>query len=255
MKWEQTYATVEDERIRNHLENTEVQMRKVDCSNMSNEMKQAREEKIKLLHEYWMMGKFPINTEYPMKRLPHIKDEFGTPCAMAYIIEESGDRQLVEELQETNNVFIKDVNDGKLIDWIITSGITKEEACQIQPTYAMGRCADKDGKVINFQMFNPFGKPKNCVKDLPALPLPFCPESDRGFAFNCQPRTKKKNGNGRTPPRIRPINDRRSRGFSLKDRVLARRKKIQLQKSKSFKETLAIRQARKKESAKSRRTR
>lgn len=135
LTWKQTYATIEDERIRNHLRNTEIMMRAVDCSHLSKELKKEREEKIKLLHEYWVDGKFPTNTEFPMLRLPHIKDEFGVPCAMAYIIEQSGDKELVKELQKTNNISIKDVNDGPLIEWINKSGITKEEACQIQPNY------------------------------------------------------------------------------------------------------------------------
>jgi len=130
------FNSIEDERIRNHLENTEKLMLAKDYSHLNDELKNSRKNMIKLLHEYWKAGSFPTNTEFPMKRLPHIKDVYGVPCAMAYLIEQSGDVELVKELEKTNNVFIKDVSDGPLIDWINKSGITKDEACQIQPSYA-----------------------------------------------------------------------------------------------------------------------
>lgn len=137
--WKQTYSNIETERISNHLENTERWMRSKDISHLTKEEKKSRENIIGLLHEYWNQKQFPINTDFPMQRLPHIKDKFGTPCAMAYIIEKVegiADQQLVKTLNETvNNVSIEDVNEGPLIDWIDKSGITKEEACQIQPTY------------------------------------------------------------------------------------------------------------------------
>jgi len=214
MTWGQMYASMEDERIRKHLENTEIWMRKKDCSHLTEELKIAREDKINLLHEYWKAGNFPINTDFPKTRLPHIKDRFGTPCAMAYLIEESGDKQLVEQLEKTNNVFIKDVSEGPLITWLETSGITKEEACQIQPTYQGGICEDKFGKQIKWQglgRFDPITqkiispKPKACVKD---VPLPICEfEQPPGSIFMgtrfCRPKGAK---NRRDPnPRDRII--------------------------------------------------
>lgn len=137
--WKQTYKNIETERIRNHLENTERWMRSKDISHLTEEEIKSRENIIRLLNEYWMQKQYPLNTDFPMLRLPHIKDKFGTPCAMAYIIEKAegiANPQLVKTLNETvNNVFIKDVNEGPLIEWIDKSGITKEEACQIQPSY------------------------------------------------------------------------------------------------------------------------
>jgi len=257
LKWEQTYATVEDERIRNHLENTEVQMRKVDCSNMSDEMKLAREEKINLLHEYWKMGKFPINTEHKQKYLPHIKDEFGTPCAMAYLIEESGDKQLVQELQKTNNVFIEDVHEGKLIDWIITSGITKEEACQIQPSYSFRmNCIGRKLRVRRDDLFQ-FDRnisPRELLSNRKIMQEieTECDKEFKELALN-DPRRSPRNliGDPRKSIRIKKLQER----GNIKERVLRRRAGLKRKQLKSFKEALAVRQARKKEVAKSRRRR
>lgn len=169
--WPQTYIMMEDERIRNHLRNTEITMREKDCSHLTDELKKSREDKIKLLHEYWVRGNYPLNTGFPQERLPFIKDEFDTPCAMAYIIEESGNKELAKLLhKQNNNIFIKDVNDGPLIDWINESGITKEEACQIQPTYGYRQCKDKNGKIINYTSLSP--KPPDCFEDIIAPPRP-----------------------------------------------------------------------------------
>lgn len=132
-------VTIEDERIRNHLENTEKLMREADISHLTQFQKQNRIKLIDYLHDYWNFGVFPINTDFPMLRLPHIKDKFGTPCAMAYLIEREGSQGLCDELVKTNNVFIKDVQkDHDLIKWCTENGITQEEASQVQPAYNWG---------------------------------------------------------------------------------------------------------------------
>ena len=41
-----------------------------------------------------------------------------------------------------NNVRIKDVHTGKVLDWILRSGLTQEEAALIQPGYAHLACDD-----------------------------------------------------------------------------------------------------------------
>ena len=101
------------------------------------ELKNQRKHKIALLNEYWKQEKFPENTEFPNKRLPHIKDKKGTLCAMAYIIHKSGNEVLVNDLAKTNNlVYINDVQKGPLIEWLEESGLTKKEAARIQPGYS-----------------------------------------------------------------------------------------------------------------------
>ena len=114
----------------------EKQLRRDASTNLSESLLVERQKNIQHLHDYWTKEEFPKNTKYPGKILPNIKDDYGTPCAMAYIIEKSGQPKLVEELQTTNNlVYIEDVKEGPLIHWINHSGLTKKETEQIQPTY------------------------------------------------------------------------------------------------------------------------
>lgn len=119
----------------------EKQLQKNTPKNLSNSRFAERQKNIKRLHDYWVKEKFPKNTKYPGQMLPHIKDDFGTPCAMAYIIEKSGNPNLVRQLQTTNNlVYIEDVKEGPLMKWIDKSGLTKSETEQIQPTYCGETC-------------------------------------------------------------------------------------------------------------------
>ena len=55
---------------------------------------------------------------------------------MAHLINESGYRDLVTRVARDNNfVYINDIKEGPVIDWIKQSGLTQAEAAQIQPSY------------------------------------------------------------------------------------------------------------------------
>ena len=149
---------IEKKRIKFHLKRVELELLRKDVSNLSEKMKIERRKKIDLLHEYWTREEFPKNTQYPKKRLPHIRDSSGVPCAMAYIIEKSGNSSLVDQLETENNlVYIKDVNEGPLIDWLSESGITKKEAQRIQPTYGESVLGDHGFSIVFFSFFGLLG--------------------------------------------------------------------------------------------------
>ena len=49
----------------------------------------------------------------------------------------SGSNDAVEEIARHNNhVYVPDVHDGPLMQWVLQSGLTQEEAALIQPAYA-----------------------------------------------------------------------------------------------------------------------
>ena len=49
---------------------------------------------------------------------------------------ESGWGEAVDAIQDANNlVYVTDVHHGVLVDWVLISGLTKEEAALIQPGY------------------------------------------------------------------------------------------------------------------------
>ena len=90
-----------------------------------------------MLHKYWKTESFPINTTHRQK-IPQIRDQKGTMCAVAYVMHHSGEQHLVSNLAQNNNyVLIDDVPDNhSLIDSLRHNGISKKEAAKIQPSYS-----------------------------------------------------------------------------------------------------------------------
>ncbi len=126
---------LERKRIKLHLMNTEQELRNADVSHLDYKLKENRAKMIQSLNQYWKKEEFPKNTTHKV-RIPQIKDKDGTPCALAYMIENSGNCKLVSQLATQNNlVSVEDVHEGPLLDWLKKSGITKQEAAKIQPTY------------------------------------------------------------------------------------------------------------------------
>ena len=130
------FTFLERKRIKFHLTGVEQELRNQDVSNLRLEFREERLRNLGFLMAYRKRGKFPVNTRYPGEVLPHIKDEKGTLCAMAYIIEKSGHGHLVENLAERNNLIrLEDVSGGPVTEWLSTSGLTREESAKIQPGY------------------------------------------------------------------------------------------------------------------------
>ena len=113
----------------------EQELKCADTSHLSDDLKGHRRRMLELLNEYWKKEEFPINTDHNI-RTPQIRDRFGTPCAMAHLIERSGHAELVNLLATQNNlVYIDDVKDGPLVSWLERFGLSKQEAARIQPSY------------------------------------------------------------------------------------------------------------------------
>lgn len=87
------------------------------------------------LHGYAVKGEFPKNPIIPTET-PFFVDATGTSCAVAFLMIQDGLREAVRQISQTNNhVFVSDVTEGPLIDWIATSGLTQKECAAIQPMY------------------------------------------------------------------------------------------------------------------------
>src|SRR3989442_11052213 len=113
----------------------EQELRHADVSHLDEKLRENRARMIHQLNQYWKKEEFPKNTTHKIK-IPQIKDKDGTLCAVAYMIKQSGNGKLVSQLASQNNlVYIEDVHDGPLLDWLKKSGITKQEASKIQPEY------------------------------------------------------------------------------------------------------------------------
>lgn len=130
------YNFLEKKRIQNHLRYTEISLRNVNTSNLSDNLKIRRQKHLDVLHNYWVKGIFPKNTDFSDRREPYFVDKFGTYCAMAFLIAESGKKNIVKKVvKENNNIRIDDINGGPVLDFITKSGLSKKEAALIQPSY------------------------------------------------------------------------------------------------------------------------
>ena len=124
-------------RIRHHLEGAEDLLGGRDLSALAPAQREARSRRIAELNSYLRRGVFPHNHQLPGHRTPVFVDGHGTRCAMAYLIEQSGDRELVSRIARTRNLArIHDLaGDAALVAWLDRNGITADEAARIQPEY------------------------------------------------------------------------------------------------------------------------
>ena len=130
-------APAEVARIRWHLARVEAQLRSSSVSALTPVQRAARAKNLDVLHEYWVRGVFPANTDFPGRHVPYFIDRFGTRCAMAYLIEQSGSANLVHRIATTrNNAYVRDLkDDAELGAWLRANGLSVAEAARIQPEY------------------------------------------------------------------------------------------------------------------------
>ncbi len=130
-------TALETARVRTHLATVEAELRTKDVSALTPAQRQARVRNLDVLHEYWVHAVFPVNTDFPGRRVPYFVDRYGTRCAMAYLIEQSGRGDLVARIAAThNNAYVHDLQDDpELSAWLRTNGLTAAEAAHIQPAY------------------------------------------------------------------------------------------------------------------------
>lgn len=100
-----------------------------------------RQRVIDDLHAYVSGGLFPHHASTAWS--PVFVDDDGTRCAMAHLIELSGDDALMWRIASTQNrAYIVDLaDDPELIGWLDWHGLSAEAAAAIQPTYGAPRRA------------------------------------------------------------------------------------------------------------------
>ena len=74
-------------------------------SNITDIQSKKRQKMMKTLKKYREEGKFPINTIIK-KSIPIFKDEFSTLCAVGYLMDTTGEKELIKKIvTENNHVF------------------------------------------------------------------------------------------------------------------------------------------------------
>ena len=135
-----TLATrLEKLRVYLHLWCVELRLRMVKTDHLSEKLKQQRQLNLNRLQTYRKQGVFPKNLDFPLAFVPYFKDAYGTPCAVAHLMEQSGARQIVTAVAKSNNhIYVNSISGGPALAWIKQSGLTQKEAARIQPQYGCG---------------------------------------------------------------------------------------------------------------------
>ena len=123
-------------RLRAHFDSVDAELRHANTLQFTPSQRRVRATLIGWLQEYRDAGQFPRNDRFA-EAMPFFRDGYGALCAMAYLIERSGRRDLVDRVASTrNNAFIAELaNDRELRVWLDSVGLSVAEAARIQPTY------------------------------------------------------------------------------------------------------------------------
>lgn len=137
-----SFATAERVRLQAHFDSVERELRARDVSGLSPTQRAARSRLMDILHSYQVRGVFPRNTDFPDRDMPVFIDWWGKRCGFAYLIEQTGNEDLVLRIAATrNNARVPELKDDPEVSrWIAANGITLGEATRIQPTYG---CSDR----------------------------------------------------------------------------------------------------------------
>jgi hypothetical protein len=135
----------EQARLRSHFRRVLLELEARDTGHLAAPQRQARAHLIRELARYARLGRFPKNLDFPGARVPYFVDAFGTRCAMAHLIEATGERAFVARIAgSTNNALVRELaGDLELIAWLERVGLTAAEAARIQPSYCFVTKADE----------------------------------------------------------------------------------------------------------------
>ncbi len=125
----------EQQLIQLHLQETEKLLRSRKPVGLSPLQMQNRMKNLDVLHEYWQVGLFPINSNHE-NRQPYFIDDHNTYCAVGYLMKMSGADAMAKAIHHTQNFnYLVDIHYPDLMNWVAHSGLTLDELALIQPSY------------------------------------------------------------------------------------------------------------------------
>ncbi len=146
-----------------HFKHIERILRGKIAADLTAEQKNKRLFCLDKLEEYRKRRTFPKNT-FHKKRTPYFVDLFGTHCAVAYLMKETGADQLIAKIKETHNYsYIDELAkeyDEEILKWANEYGFSIEELEWIQPNYGvihqevlpMGNGGGANGEVTTMEI-------------------------------------------------------------------------------------------------------
>jgi hypothetical protein len=129
-------AESERSRVARHIARGGSAARARDVSHLDREQQLVRRLLLDELDRYVAACQFPLNHDYP-DLTPYFVDAHGTRCAVAHLMEISGEGELVASVAGTrNNSRVRELaDDPQLLAWLAAAGLTVDEAALIQPQY------------------------------------------------------------------------------------------------------------------------
>ena len=113
------------------------ELRARDVSSLSQAQRTNRARNIETLRRYREIGEFPRNYDFAQPT-PYFVDRMtGTLCAVAFLLDASGRRDIVDRVAKTNNnVWVPELaGDTEFQGWLGEQGLTLAEAARIQVPY------------------------------------------------------------------------------------------------------------------------
>src|SRR5947207_9566104 len=96
----------------------------------------ARLVQMQRLAAYRDRGTFPLNEGQSAHPAPIFVDRHGTACAVGHLMRCAGWTIDVDSIARSNNLlYVPDATHSAVAAWVLTSGLTLEEAALIQPGY------------------------------------------------------------------------------------------------------------------------
>lgn len=125
----------DDRRVRRRFERVERALRARDVSALPPASQQARSAMLDHLRTYYRRSIFPRNYEHRGHR-PSFIDRDGRECAVAYLMIQSGQKDLALHISaEMNDAYVRQLTQPEVKDWAAQTGLTAAELALIQPSY------------------------------------------------------------------------------------------------------------------------
>ena len=131
--------SIEVRRLKSHFDSVDAELKSRSVATLTGAQRARRARLTSWLREYRNAGQFPVNDKFEAPT-PFFRDSKGTLCAMAYLIDRSGRKDIVEKVEAPRNTaYIAELaDDPALLAWLDSSGLTVDEAARIQPAYDGG---------------------------------------------------------------------------------------------------------------------
>lgn len=129
------YATQPDSAdLSAHYQRAERELRLADVSQLDPEQRTKRSLALDWLREYRENADFGRNTLFPGERKLYFVDPGGRRCAVAWLLDASGECELVERIAATNNhAYVAELaGSAELQSWLAEYGLSVEDAARIQ---------------------------------------------------------------------------------------------------------------------------